>query len=168
MNGTGITFRAELKIIPQLAWFLAFVAGICGAIAVFAGAHLDKSVPRAAVPFLAILCGVVAVCWILLLGYVNADARRRAMSPLLWTLICIFVPNLIGFILFFLLRKPLARFCNKCGFRVEEGFRYCPNCNSPQAPVCSRCGQPLKGEYAWCPYCGQAAAAQGTPTVTPG
>ena len=160
------TFGNEFKIIPQLAKFLAFAAGICGLIAVFAGAHLDKTIPRAAIPFLAILCAIVVSCWILLLGYVNADSKRRGMSPLLWTLICIFVPNLIGFLLYFLLRKPLARFCNKCGFAVEEGFRYCPRCSAPQLPICSNCGQPMKAEFAWCPYCGQGAGTANAPAVS--
>jgi hypothetical protein len=160
------TFRNEVKIIPQLAWFLAFAAGICGMIAVFAGSHLDKSVPPAAVPFLAILCAIVVICWILLIGYVNRDAARRGMSPVLWTLISIFVPNLVGFIIYFVVRKPLARFCNKCGFRVDEGFRYCPRCSAPQAPVCGKCGQPMKAEYASCPYCGHGVGAE-TPTTNP-
>jgi hypothetical protein len=161
------TFRNELKIIPQFARFLAFTVGICGMLAVFAGAHLDAKIPAAAVPFLAILCAIVVICWILLLGYVYGDAARRGMSPVLWTLICIFVPNLIGFIIYFLMRKSLARYCNKCGFPVEEGFRYCPRCSSPQVPICGGCGQPVKAEYACCPYCGHGVGAGSAPFVPP-
>lgn len=161
------TFRKELGIIPTFARFLAFAVGLCGMIAVFAGAHLDKSVPKAAVPFLAILLAIVVISWILLLGYVHGDARRRGMSPLLWTLICIFVPNLIGFIIYFLLRKGLARYCNKCGCQVEEGFRYCPRCSSPQVPICAHCGQPMKPEFTWCPYCGQGVGAGSAPVANP-
>jgi hypothetical protein len=156
----------ELKIIPTPARFLAFTAGLCGLIAVFAGAHLDKTIPKAAVPFLAIMFAAVVICWILLLGYVSADARRRGMSPLLWTLICIFVPNLIGFLLYFLMRKPLAVYCNRCGARVEQGFRYCPGCSSPQVPMCGGCGQPLRPEYVCCPYCGQRVGEGSAPTAS--
>lgn len=160
-------FSNELKIIPTFARFLAFVVGICGMLAVFAGAHLDKKIPHAAIPFLAFLFATVLICWLLLLGYVYGDSERRGMSPLLWTLVCIFVPNLIGFIIYFLLRKPLARYCNKCGYRVEEGFRYCPRCSSPQAPICGQCGRPMKPEYAWCPYCGQGAGTAAPPAPNP-
>src|SRR5271156_3871334 len=36
-------------------------------------------------PFLAVLAGAVIAIWILGLGYVNGDARRRGMPPILWT-----------------------------------------------------------------------------------
>lgn len=42
-----------------------------------------------------------------MIGYVNRDAGRRGMNRLAWTLIVIFVPNAIGFIIYFLMRNPL-------------------------------------------------------------
>jgi hypothetical protein len=160
------TFRNELKIVPELAWFIAFAIGLCSVIALFFVAAHDRGVPRAMAPVLALLCGFVIVCWILLLGYVSADARRRGMSPLLWTLICIFVPNLIGFIIYFMLRKPLPRECPGCGFWVNDTFRYCPRCRYALAPVCSSCGQAVRADYVCCPYCGQAVGGGNSPVVS--
>jgi len=168
MNGTKTTFRNEVRIIPQLAWFLAFAAAVGSMIAVFAGAHLDKTIPREAVPFLALLCGFVVFCWILLLGYVNADARRRGMGPLLWTLICIFVPNLLGFLIYFVVRKPQGKFCNHCGYPVDELFRYCPRCGKSQSLVCGSCGKPVRPDFVCCPYCGKAiGGAPVAPAINP-
>jgi hypothetical protein len=167
-SGTKTTFRSELSILPRLAWFLAFASGICGMVAVFAGAHMDKSIPREAVPFLALLCGFVVFCWVLLLGYVNRDAARRGMSPLLWTLICIFVPNLLGFLIYFVVRKRQGKFCNYCGCQVDDSFRYCPRCGKPQSSVCGSCGKPVRPDFVCCPYCGQAiGGAPVGPAVTP-
>ena len=58
-----------------------------------------------------LLAGVVISIWILGLGYVYADARRRGMPPILWTLIAAFIPNLLGFLLYFALRRPIALPC---------------------------------------------------------
>jgi len=163
MNEHKSTFRTELDIIPEFGWFLAFGLGICGLIGVFAAARHDRTMPHAAAPFLALLCAVVVICWVLLLTYVNRDAARRGMSPTLWTLICLFVPNLIGFILYFILRKPLPKECPSCGFIVNDSFKYCPRCRYALAPVCPSCGQPIRNEYICCPYCGQQTAPPNPP-----
>jgi len=166
MNEYKSTFRTELAIIPQCGWFLAFAVGLCGLIAIFFAARGDHTVPRAMIPVLALLCAFVVVCWILLLSYVNRDAARRGMSPTLWTLICLFVPNLIGFIIYFLLRKPLPKECPSCGFTVNDSFRFCPRCRYALAPTCPSCGQPVRNDYACCPYCGQAITPSTPPPAT--
>jgi hypothetical protein len=79
-------------------------------------------------PFLAVLAGVVIAIWILGLGYVNGDARRRGMPPILWTLIVAFIPNLLGFLLYFALRRPIALPCPHCGQPTTAGQRFCSWC----------------------------------------
>lgn len=172
MSENKSAFRTELSVIPELGWFLAFALGICGAIGLFFAATHDhslhhSSVPHAMLPVLVLLGAAFVICWVLLLTYVNRDAKRRSMSPTLWTLICLFVPNLIGFILYFLLRKPLPSGCPSCGFTVNDSFRFCPRCRYALAPVCGSCGQPIRNEYACCPYCGQATASSAPPAQSP-
>ena len=58
---------------------------------------------------LSVLAGVVLSIYLLLIGYVNQDAKRRDMGQVLWTLLVIFVPNGLGFLAYFLLRKPLVQ-----------------------------------------------------------
>ena len=159
MNEQKSTFRTELAVIPQFGWFLAFALGICSAIALFFPASHDRGVPRPMIPVLLALLGAFVICWVLLFSYVNRDAARRGMSPTLWTLICLFVPNLIGFIIYFILRKPLPKECPGCGFTVNDSFRFCPRCRYALAPVCPSCGRPIKNEYTCCPYCGQGIGA---------
>ena len=174
MSENKSTFRTELSVIPEFGWFLAFALGICSFIALFFAATHDSgarhhAVPPPLVPVLVLLGGLFVICWVLLLSYVNRDAKRRDMSPTLWTLICLFVPNLIGFILYFLLRKPLPTQCPGCGFTVNNSFRFCPRCHYALAPVCASCGQPIKNDYVCCPYCGQATTTPNTPppAITP-
>jgi hypothetical protein len=80
-----------------------------------------------------LLGGSFVALWILCLGYVYADARRRAMPPVLWTLIATLVPNLLGFLFYFALRKPLAAPCPQCGQTVETGQRFCSRCGFERA-----------------------------------
>ena len=74
-----------------------------------------------------LLVGTLAAIWLLCLGYVYADARRRAMPPVPWTLIAALVPNLLGFLFYFALRRPLISPCPRCGQPGEIG-RFCSSC----------------------------------------
>lgn len=86
--------------------------------------------------------GSLFAIWILGLGYVYADARQRNMPHIPWTLIAAIVPNLLGFLLYFVLRKPLAT--------------PCPQCRQPIAP-----------DQRFCPACGYQALSQAPPTAPP-
>ncbi len=98
---------------------------------------------------------------ILMIGYVNADSKRRGMNSLLWTLLVIFVPKALGFIAYFLLRKPLLIPCPNCGTAVGSDFRYCPKCGHALTPTCSHCGRSISGDYVCCPYCGKTGGSNG-------
>jgi len=75
-----------------------------------------------------VLMGSLLALWILCLGYVYADARRRAMPPILWTLLAALVPNLLGFLFYFALRKPIVSACPQCGQGMEAAQRFCSSC----------------------------------------
>jgi hypothetical protein len=75
-----------------------------------------------------LLAGIFISIWILGLGYVNADARRRGMPRVLWTLIAAFIPNLLGFLLYFALRQPIASPCPQCGRGMKAEQRFCSWC----------------------------------------
>jgi hypothetical protein len=61
---------------------------------------------------------------------VYTDARRRAMPAVLWVLIVIFVPNFLGFLLYFALRRPLSFPCPSCGQWIAAEQRFCAWCGS--------------------------------------
>ncbi len=92
---------------------------------------------------------------VMMIGYVNRDAGRRGMSRTLWTLIVIFVPNAIGFILYFLLRNPITTNCPKCGAAVElPRVNYCPQCRYSFHPTCGHCQSPVRPGDVFCATCG--------------
>jgi hypothetical protein len=76
--------------------------------------------------------GTLAGAWVLLAGYVYADAARRGMPPIPWTALAVLIPNCVGFVLYFLLRKPILHPCPSCGRGVAPDATFCPRCGQPQ------------------------------------
>jgi predicted nucleic acid-binding Zn ribbon protein len=75
------------------------------------------------------IAGIGAGCYLLFVGYISRDAKRRRMSALLWTLVAILIPHGLGVILYFLLRQPLRADCPQCASTVHVGFNFCPRCS---------------------------------------
>lgn len=150
MSSKKERFIQELRVIP--VW--ARVA----AILVFAGVQAFFSIaipPNAVWIWVApVIAGTVFGLMLLLVGYVNRDAERRGMSPVTWTLLVIFIPNGIGFVIYFVLRKPKLKPCPQCGSRLEAGFHFCPQCKYEITPRCPACGAGVEEQYDYCPQCG--------------
>jgi hypothetical protein len=138
-----------LSFAGMLFLFMAYMPG-----------HDPHSPPFVVRVLLSVLLGVVLSIYFGMIGYVNQDAKRRDMGQLLWTLLVIFVPNCLGFLAYFLLRKPLIQYCPKCGERVERGFHYCAKCGCELEMSCGSCGHAVDREYVVCPYCGKGLGAQ--------
>jgi RNA polymerase subunit RPABC4/transcription elongation factor Spt4 len=154
-------FRREFAIIPTAARIVAVVVfGLVHVAMTVVAPHYDKGLPpQGWWMLIALVISSILAVIILMIGYVNADSKRRGMNSLLWTLLVIFVPKAAGFIAYFLLRKPLVIPCPKCGTPVGSDFRYCPKCGNAVTPMCSHCGRPIHYDSAFCPYCGKTVGA---------
>ncbi len=97
---------------------------------------------------------------ILLTGYIYADAKRRGMNAVLWTVLVFLTPKPIGFIAYFLLRTPMLTPCPKCSASVGKDFTFCPKCGYAITPSCGGCGRAIRRDYVCCPYCGKTVGAQ--------
>lgn len=93
--------------------------------------------------------------------YVHADARKRGMNPLLWTLIAVFVPYFIGLIVYLITRKPLQAVCPSCATVVAEESVFCPQCGHALRRQCPACQATLDGAHRFCPKCGTKVEANG-------
>ena len=93
-------FRSELAIIPAVARVIAVLGFLLMQICLLGLLpHFERDIPP--MPFLVLISlvgGAVLAIIILMIGYVNADSKRRGMNALLWTLLVIFVPKALGFI----------------------------------------------------------------------
>lgn len=163
-NETKLGFSAEVSIIPMWAWILAVIA--FAALQVVAQVIRQPGDPTHFVrALMGLLVGAVVACYLLLLGYITRDARRRGMSPVLWTLVAILVPNALGMLLYFILRQPIRSACPQCGSFVQSGFNFCPHCSHKLGSSCPKCQHMVTATDVYCPYCGTPVAAAVTPAA---
>jgi double zinc ribbon protein len=156
-------FSDELRIIPRTAW----------AIAVLAYAGLTTLLLQVAIPsdaklshwpfWCQLLFGagipLILFAHVVLIGYVNGDARRRGMRYVLWTFLTALIPNGIGIILYFVLREPLLVSCGQCGAPGRANFTFCPKCGAELSPACPQCRRPVERGWANCAHCGAKTSA---------
>jgi hypothetical protein len=167
-------FDREFALVPEGArWTAALVclavAALMGAIFILPGfAAKDGTALLVMSPFflLSLVGAAFLGAYVLLVGYVFADARRRGMNHVLWTLLAIFIPNAIGIILYFILRDPVPVPCPSCGALARKGHAYCAGCGTAVRAACPRCRQPVEPGWQNCAGCGVALAGrpEGGPT----
>lgn len=150
-------FTDELRVIRRGGWlatllvYFLIVAG--GTLAV----QLDPEMGRwPLVGRIAFVVGmpILPALYILLVAYVNGDARRRGMRYALWTLLAFFVPYAIGIIVYFILRDPLPRPCPSCQTILPARYTFCPHCGTATTRICPNCGKPAERGWVNCAFCG--------------
>ena len=165
-NHTSTRFKDEIRIISAWAYFVAILVFLSMIVLVVVAAGKDHNPPPVALRWLlGVIAGAVLACYVVLIGYINRDAGRRRMSRLWWTLIAILVPNGLGFVLYFILRKPRTANCPQCEAEVEPGFGFCPRCRNRLQPVCPHCQRSIDPGDKFCPYCGGVLEAAGGPSA---
>ncbi len=166
-NQTSTRFKDEIRILSPWAFYLFTLIFLTITVAFVVVIGRDHNAPRFAVRcLLGALAGTLLGCYAVLIGYINQDAGRRSMSRLWWTLLAIFVPNGLGIVLYFILRKPRIANCPQCEAVVEPGFTFCPRCRARLQPVCPHCQRSVNLDDKFCPYCGGAVeTATGVPSA---
>ncbi|HEY5381309.1 MAG TPA: zinc ribbon domain-containing protein [Acidobacteriaceae bacterium] len=144
--------RPFFQVVPAQVKLWAWIA-VIGAVATGLSVAVWATAAHHASPWTILLysaaglfIGLLFATWLLGLGFVFADARRRAMRPVLWVFVCILFPHLLGFLLYFVMRQPLASPCGHCGQAVPSGQRFCSWCGSLQAHSRSADGPPPFGQ----------------------
>ncbi len=169
-NETQPRLAAGLKIVPAWAWVLAGIVFVAAQwffnVAVIRHSNAPPAWCR---PLLGLLAGIAAGCYLLVIGYINRDAKLRGMSSILWTLVAILIPNGMGILLYFVLRRPRSSACPQCGTAVQAGFNFCPRCSCKLSPSCPQCQRVVGINDVYCPYCrtslrNEAGPAAGLPT----
>ena len=98
--------------------------------------------------------GTLFASYVLLVGYVSRDVKRRNMPPGLWTLIVVILPGGIGAIVYFLLRQPILSRCLHCSTEIASSCNFCPQCQFQMAPVCGQCYRGVEITDVFCKQCG--------------
>ena len=97
---------------------------------------------------------ILVPAYIIIVGrLVYRDAAKRGLDPWLWATVAVFVPNLIGVIIYLIVRQSAKNTCLNCGKRIEKDFKICPYCGQKQEMVCENCNKAVAHDWSVCPYC---------------
>jgi len=155
-SGDRFSITGEIALIPAWAYILAVIFFI-GVPTLFLTIVWPNEPEAPAVPIrylMSFLPGVFLSFLVLMVGYVNLDAKRRGMSRLLWTLVVVLVPNAIGFIIYFLMRTTIQNKCPQCGAVVDPRGNFCPACRHSFHPTCPQCKSAVQRADKYCVKCG--------------
>ena len=175
-------FSEEFRIVPRWLKVLCLILYLLAvAIATLVATYMPETriqdlrddTVLAALAAVGIVTGIGALlsAFLLMLGYVNRDAKRRGMNSLLWTLLVLVLsPGYvgIGFIIYFLIRDPLPYPCPRCSQPVGPRFNFCPNCKCDLHPCCPNCKHEIAETDKYCPYCAfELGRPAGTTALAP-
>jgi hypothetical protein len=147
------------RVIPTGAWVLA---GVIAAVA-FLGLNIlflqDPQTPPPAQVIVPVLAAGFLGGYVLLIGFIYGDAKRRGMRYIPWTILAALAPSAIGIILYFILRDPMPMRCTKCGCAMHPRFAYCPRCGATMSATCGQCHRVTEAGWSHCAWCGTKLGA---------
>lgn len=156
--------REFTALLPWWSWILAAIAFTGVQVMLYFMMRRDPQHHTPAGYFWSFLTGLFMGFYMLIVGYVSRDARRRGMNPTLWIIILLcLIGSGVGFIVYFLLRDPIVKECPQCRQRIESGFNFCPNCRLELARACPHCNRTLHDGDRYCPFCGLSQDAEQAP-----
>jgi len=107
--------------------------------------------------------GTALASYVLLIGYVSRDVKRRKMPAALWMLIVLVMPGGIGAVVYFMLRQPIMMRCPNCTTELPASVHFCPQCQFQVAPVCGQCFRGVQITDQYCAQCGHEVAEDHAP-----
>ncbi|MCX6636795.1 MAG: zinc ribbon domain-containing protein [Acidobacteria bacterium] len=155
-------FKDEFSIISRTGKLIAFLVWLvltAGLYTLFATLGKPGDPPFWLRVYICVLVPVPLSIFALVVAYIHADAKRRAMRHEMWSWLAVLIPNGIGVILYFIFREPLMRTCAQCGAAARQTFAFCPACGAPLQPACPSCRRAVEAQWANCAYCGARLAA---------
>ena len=158
MNQTSnekFDIREEIRLIPKTMVLVAALV-FAGTLALFFLLIFKHDPHPPVFPIqvsVALIAGSAMAFFALLVGYVNRDAKRRGMNHVLWTVLVLFIPNAIGYIIYFVVRQPITGACPQCSATVNPAYNFCPKCKFNLHPACPQCHRTIDLTATYCPYC---------------
>lgn len=159
MSRAESQFQQDTRLIPWWSYVLAaiFFVGMPMLFMLVIAPSDPRPRPRAYTAVMSVLFGMFLAFYMLMIGFVTRDSKRRGMNPIVWTLILVsLLPSGVGFIVYFLLREPVALRCPHCSQDIALDQNFCTQCRFQLKPICISCRHALADDDVYCAYCGTA------------
>lgn len=106
--------------------------------------------------FVFLFAGLLALAIPAVTGVVvYRDAKQRGMEAVLWALVAVLTPGLVGLIVYLAVRSNHENMaCPSCGHAVKSDYSNCPNCGAGLKAKCESCEHSLEPDWKVCPQCG--------------
>ncbi|RCX07344.1 phospholipase D-like protein [Anaerobacterium chartisolvens] len=144
------------KFFKALFWILAVAVLVCISLMMLRiGLTLMEATRLTAYTMVWLLAPIIIVAATLtaISVFVYRDAPKRGMDRWMWMTIAAFVPNLIGLIIYFIIRGSNGIKCLNCGKSIKSEFNICPYCSTSLVEHCRQCGRQVLADWKVCPYC---------------
>ncbi|MBI2682827.1 MAG: zinc ribbon domain-containing protein [Acidobacteriales bacterium] len=147
----------ETQMIPWWSWLLA-IGGFAGIVALMLPQVMQRAAENKSIAFgvfWSVWCGIFVAFYMVMIGYVMRDSRRRGMNPKAWLAIMLaLMPSGLGFIVYFLLRSPIVLECPRCASVITPESNFCSRCQHQLKPICEHCQRALRSGDIYCAHCG--------------
>jgi hypothetical protein len=155
--------ESDLRLIPW--WSVALSALVFFAIQILFHRIMPPPHPGTAAMrwIMSYSWGTALASYMLLIGYISRDVKRRNMSGAVWMLMVLLMPAGIGAVVYFLLRQPVMTRCPSCRTELAHDFHFCPQCSFQLAPVCGQCFRGVHITDVFCVQCGHDLAEDSMP-----
>jgi hypothetical protein len=160
-----LSLSSELHLVPVwsiVAAVLSFI-GVLYIFLVIVPQHENHHAPFGLHLYFSLSWSALSALYMLMVGYITRDSKRRAMHARLWIIVCLVLPGGIGAVLYFLLRQPVITLCPACSTRVQSEFHFCPQCAYQLSASCARCFKSMDIADRFCVECGYDRAQEATP-----
>ncbi len=162
-----IGLSAMVVLLVVSAFTLIVNPGICPSLGIKVGHGLaahERPLFYGLMAFATVfLFGILAT----IAAVVYRDARKRGLDPWCWATVATFVPNLIGIVIYLIVRANVKKTCVNCGRGLQGDFVACPYCGRNQETLCPSCRTPVSPQWKVCPFCARPLAAEGEAPATP-
>lgn len=149
----------ENSIFKVIFWVLAFVVlGLMSGVVALVSFAPNKHGGSDMIPILFIgLAMLFAIGVMTLIGVlVFKDAKKKGLDPWMWATITVFAPNLIGVIIYLVVRSNYKKTCVSCGKGFQGDYKMCPYCGTNQELLCEGCNNSVNAGWKHCPSCGKS------------
>lgn len=123
--------KSRIAFEKVIFWAITFIFLMCFAVMGYMMVSYTNEVMSDDLVWYIVICTLMVLLflmYIVLAVVIYKDASRKKMNVWLWMTAVMYIPNFVGLLLYFIVRKQHQKNCTSCSRSVGRDFEYCPYC----------------------------------------